>query len=129
MTSADAPDAALDKTVEQLLASQTFEADELPDVLAKKGYARDDVAAAIARAQSKLATIAESPARTQALALQKRGAHLLRFGVIWLVVGLGFSLAFGAGLLSYLVVIGIGSALVFGGARSIKRAHVPRRDY
>jgi hypothetical protein len=120
---------ALDRTVEQLLTSQTFEADELPDVLEKKGYARDDISAAIVRAQAKIGAAAESPAHVQARALQKQGARLLRFGVLWLVVGLAASLAFGAGLLSYLVVIGVGAALVFAGARSVKRAHVPRRDY
>ena len=119
----------LDRTVKTLLESGTFEADELPQALAVRGFAAADVAAAVERTRRHIQAEEASPARKQSRALRRRGTHLLRFGIFWLVIGLGFTVAFGAGLLSYLLVIGVGAALILAGARSMKLAQLPRRDY
>jgi hypothetical protein len=122
-------DERLDRTVKELLDSGTFEPDELPQALAARGFSAKDVVAAVERAQMRMRTEDESPARKQSRALTRRGTHLLRFGVLWLIVGLGFTMVSGAGLLSYVLVIGVGATLVVAGTRSITRARIPRRDY
>jgi len=119
----------LDRTVKRLLESGTFEPAELPAALEGRGYAAADVAAAVERARTRIAADEESPARKQSRALKRRGAHLLRFGIFWLLIGLGFTVAYGAGLISYLLVIGIGAGLILAGMRSVKRAQLPRSDY
>jgi hypothetical protein len=63
----------------------------------------------------------ERPARVQAVVRYRRGARLLQFGVMWLVVGFAFALYGGFGLLSYGVVLGVGSALIAAGYRSLER--------
>jgi hypothetical protein len=122
-------DQRLDRTVKELLDSGTFEPEELPQALAARGFSPSEVSAAVERAQERMRTEEESPARKQSRALMRRGTHLLRFGVLWLLVGLGFTIMNGAGLLSYVVVIGVGATLVLAGMRSLKSARVPRRDY
>jgi hypothetical protein len=122
-------DDLLDRKVKELLDSGTFEPDELPQALAAHGFAAADVSAAVERARARMQADDESPARKQSRSLTRRGTHLLRFGILWLIVGLGFSLAGGAGLISYVLVIGVGATLVLAGMRMIKRAWIPRRDY
>ena len=111
--------------MKELLDSGKFE----PDECRRPRRARLPRRRVAAVERAKVRKRAETRARReQSRDLARRG-HLLRFGVLWLVVGLGFTIAYGAGLISYLVVIGVGATLVLAGTRSIKRAQIPRRDY
>jgi hypothetical protein len=49
--------------------------------------------------------------------------------VLWLFVGGVGAVVWGYGLLAYLAVLGVGSALIFAGNRSIKRSELRRTDY
>ena len=102
-----------------MLASETFEPDELNSVLVSRGEDESEVTAAIERA---LATRGADPAEQRSLAARRRAGRLLRAGIFWLVVGLAFSLWYGAGLLSYLLILGVGAALIAAGARELRRA-------
>lgn len=120
---------SLDDTVKRLLGSETFTAEELPDVLVQKGWDRAEIDAAIARATKKIAKEDESPARVLARKNARTGQHLLRFGVLWLTAGLIGSIVFGGGVLAYLAVVGVGGALIFAGNRALKSAEIRRTDY
>ena len=120
-------DPDLDSTVRQLLASETFEAEELPTVLAKRGYPEADVAIAVRRVCDHMAAEQQSPARRSAVAREKRANHLLRIGVLTLVVGLVFTLLGQLGWLQLLLMIAIGGAFLAAGYRGLRWARAPQQ--
>lgn len=119
----------LDAKVLALLRSQTFDADELPAVLVKQGFDAKEVDAAIASALATIDREENSPSKKQARENAKKGKHLLRLGVMWLLVGGVASLIWRQGVLGYLLVVGVGAALIFAGNRSIKASELRRTDY
>lgn len=123
------PPKTLEAEVLKLLRSQTFEPEELPSVLEKKGHDASAIDAAIKRAMATLESEANSPAQKLARDSAKTGKRLLRLGVMWLFVGGIASAVLGAGILYYLLVLAVGSALIFAGNRSVKRSEVRRTDF
>jgi hypothetical protein len=115
-------DAKLDETVRRMLASETFEPDELRAVLVKQGHDEASVAASIDRVSRELAERDGSEAKQRSLAARRRAGRLIRAGLFWLAVGLGFSIYYGAGLLSWVLVVGIGAALIGAGFRALRSA-------
>ena len=111
----------LHKTIRRQLDSETFEPDELRDLLVQRGHDEVEVTAAIAEVVEELETYANSPHQQQRVIRRRRAARLRRFGVMFLAVGLVYSLLSGAGILQLLVVVAGGGALVAAGMRGLKQ--------
>lgn len=117
----------LDTTVRRMLASETFEPEELPRVLAKQGHDEEAVAAAVDRVRHEMAAGRDSPTHRRAATAARRAAHLVRLGVFTWIVGLVFTLLMGWGWLQLALVIAVGGALLAAGYRGLRRARAPRR--
>jgi hypothetical protein len=110
----------LHETVKRMLASQTFEPDELAEVLVQQGHAKADVSAAIAEVSAQLEEEKRSPAVQRAAAYRRGGVRLLQIGIMILVVGLGFTLFQGGGNLQLMLVIAVGGAFLGAGYRRLR---------
>ena len=82
----------LEDTVREMLRSETFEPDELRDVLVERGHDRADVERAIAEMQRTLAERSDSPAEVAARKRARRGGRMIRAGLMIAAVGLVFGL-------------------------------------
>ncbi len=121
MTDRLLPNTELAETVRRLLESRTFEAAELPEVLAQRGFNRAEVDLVVQQAAAELAAQNESPARKQSRALARRGARLLRLGVLWLAAGLAYAIFLGSfQLLSLMLLLVPGLALIAAGYRALR---------
>jgi hypothetical protein len=110
----------LDRTIERMLASETFEPNELTEMLMAQGHGEAEVVAAVDRVQGELAEKRARPAHQQALVRRKRGVRLVRLGIFTLAAGLIATLFFGGGTLQLLLVIAVGGALSAAGFRALK---------
>jgi hypothetical protein len=110
----------LDETVKRMLASETFEPSELVEVLVERGHERADVAAAIDRARVDIAAERQHPAELRAARVRRRAGRLIQIGIGIHVVGLGFTLVFGGGLLQLLLIGAAGAAFITAGYRTLR---------
>lgn len=120
-------DGELGDTVARMLASETFEPDELCEVLVARGHDEATVRAAIDRALAEIDDAERSPAVQRAQGHARRGRRLVRAGVFVLAVGLGVALIMQRGILELLLVIAVGGALVGAGYRTLAYAAPPVR--
>ena len=111
----------LDHTVREMLVSETFEAHELVPVLTAKGHPESEVRIALARAQSSIAQQENDPAHLAGVARRGRAAHMVRFGVLWLAIGVPATFVLGGGLLPMMLAFAIGAAILMGGMRGLRR--------
>ena len=112
----------LEKEVKRLLASETFEPNELVDVLAKRGHEASDIEAAIAVATTEIQADQQSPAQLRRETFRRRSARFMQIGVLVLGVGLAFNLFSGGGWLTMLLVIVVGGAFLGAGYRAARHA-------
>jgi hypothetical protein len=110
----------LDETVTDMLESETFEPDELVAVLVGKGHARDRVVAAVERARQELELRDASPAAIRAREASRLGSRVIRAGIFTLVVGLGFTVFTGGGVVQMWLVFAGGAAIVAAGYRTLR---------
>ena len=111
----------LHDTVKRLLSSETFEVDELPAVLAKRGYAEADVSAAIKQVVAQLDDEKQSPAFQGGLARRRRSVRLIRVGLLTLIVGYPWLWYAGLlGVLNALLLIAIAGAFMAAGYRGLR---------
>jgi hypothetical protein len=111
----------LQDNVRRQLSSETFEPDELTELLVERGYEEAEVTAAIAEVVNELEGQADNPAKQQQLARRRRAARMLRFGVMVLAIGLAFSVLGGRSILQLLLVIVVGGGLITAGYRGLKQ--------
>ncbi len=107
----------LEDTVREMLRSETFEPDELRDVLVERGHDRADVERAIAEMQRTLAERSDSPAEVAARKRARRGGRMIRAGLMIAAVGLVYVVLAGGGILLAWVVVGAGASLIAAGYR------------
>ncbi len=89
----------LDKQVREMLASQTFEPDELQAVLVGNVHAEDDVSAAMQSAVADLQRKKDSPENQRRLARRNRARRSISAGVMVHVIGTVGTFFLGGGLL------------------------------
>lgn len=108
-------------TVREQLDSETFGPDELVPILVERGYDEAEVRTAITEVAAELEAEAHDPARLARQRQRKRSAHMVRFGLVWLAVGVPSTFFSGGGVVAMLVVFVFGATLVVAGLRALRR--------